>query len=235
MAKAGVVVILVLLVLGGGYLATSMSGTSTQSSVSLQPSGSNSSSGSANNTITLLSLFSSFSQMQIHEAAYDNSEAAPLIQQTTFSYLVLGKASMNSTQYVKVRFSEVGVSNDIIAWFNPHEGVDRVDVLGDRNYTGGAAPIFAQKFLAAMSFVVGASNNATLLSVLSKTSQNTTSIGPTQMTLATYQLTTPTPPYIKATVSYGTVPGTGTKIAVYLDQETSDFMENIFQITSLTR
>jgi hypothetical protein len=223
-----------LLVLGGAYLATSITGTGTHLTSSSQPSGSSANSTSANKTISLLSLFSSFSQMQLHEAAFDNSEAAPLIQQTTFSYLVLGKASMNSTQYVKVRFSEIGVNNDIIAWFNPHEGIDRVDIIGDRNYSGSSASIYAQKFLGAMSFVVGASNNSTLLSALSKTSQNTTSIGATKMVVSTYQLTTPTPPYLKATVSYATLPGTDTKIAVYFDQETNDFMETLFQITSLT-
>src|SRR5712664_32557 len=161
--KVGIVAVLVLLVLGGAYLAlpSLLTGGATNSTSS-QSTGSSSSSGAANLGAALLSLFGAYSQMQMTAASYDNAEAVPLIEQHSYSYLVLGKGTLNSTQYTKVQFSQQGSSNNVVAWFNPKGGVDRVDVLGVRNYTGGPAYIYASLYVSAFSLIMGLSNNATV-------------------------------------------------------------------------
>src|SRR5712692_7263499 len=106
--KAGIVVVLVVLVLGGVYFAPSMlagGGTHSTSSQSAQTS---LSTGAGDQGVSLLSLFGYFSQMQIQNSAYDNNEAFPLAEQHSYSYLVLGKGTINSTQYTKVEFSQAG-------------------------------------------------------------------------------------------------------------------------------
>jgi hypothetical protein len=233
--KAGIVVILVILVLGGVYFAPSLltgSGTKTTSS---QPVGSSSNSGRSSQTISLLTLFGYFSKMQIHEFHIDHNEGNIPDDQHTISYVVLGKASLNSTTYTKVKFSQIEAKNDIIAWFNPQGGVDRADVLGTQNYTGPTAAFYVQTYTAALSAFTNAANNATLLSFLSKTSENTTSIGPTQLHVVTYMLAAPTPPFTSLTIRIATIPGTNTKLVVYLDENTTDNMETTAQILSLTK
>jgi hypothetical protein len=232
--KAGIVVVLVALVLGGVYFVPPMltSGTGSTSSQSTQTS---LSSGAGDQGAGLLALFGYFSQMQMQNSAYDNNEAFPLAEQHTYSYLVLGKGTINSTQYTKVEFSQAGANSDLVAWFNPRGGVDRVDVLGVRNYTGPTAHIYSQLYISAFSLISGLSNNSTLLSVLTKTSQNTTSFGPTKLDVTTYSLTTPVAAFTSITVKFATIPGTNTRIAVYFDERTTDSFENTYQVISLTK
>ena len=234
--KVGIVVVLILLLLGGAYyLAPSLLTGGVTLTTSSQSAGSSTSTGAGNQTVGLLSLFGAFSQMQMQSATYDNGEAVPLIEQHSYSYIVLGKATLNSTQYTKVQFSQQGSTNNVIAWFNPGGSVDRVDVLGDRNYTGGVAYVYAQLYVAGFSLIRGLSDNTTILSLLKQTSQNTTSFGPTQLVVTTYSLATPTAPYTGLTVKFATIPGTNTKFAVYHDAKTSDNFEITYQITSITK
>jgi hypothetical protein len=237
--KVGIVVVIVVLVLGGVYLAPSMlstgssrSTTATSSSQSAQASSSTVAGGQGT---ALLSLFGYFSQMQLQTSAYDNNEAFPLAEQHDYSYLVLGKGTINSTQYTKVEFSQAVTNSDVVAWFNPQGGVDRVDVVGVRNYTGPTAYVYTQLYVSAFSVITGLSNNATLLSILKQTSQNTTSFGPTQLPVTTYSLATPTAPFASATLALATIPGTTAKIAVYFDEKTTDGLETTYQVMSLTK
>jgi hypothetical protein len=232
--KTGIVVALVLVVLGAAYLAPSMltgGGTNTTSS---QPAGSSANPGSSTQAIGILSLFGSFSQMQLQNT-FNSQANGP--QQRSVAYLVLGKASLNSTLHTKVEFSTVGAGHNVVVWFNSTGGIDRVDVLGDRNYTGSGAYLLpmAQTYVTAFGAIPTITNNATLLSMLSKTSENTTSIGPTQLDVVTYHLAVPTPPYTSITVKYATIPGTNERLAVYLNETTTDGSETTVQITSLTR
>jgi hypothetical protein len=233
--KVGIVVVLVLLVLGGAYLAPSLLTGGGTSSTSSQSAGSTTSAGTGNPGPGLLSLFNAYSQMQMQSASYDNGEAVPLIESHTYSYLVLGKATLNSTQYVKVQFSQQGSSTNVISWFNPQGGIDRVDVLGVKNYTGAISHIYAALYVGAFSLISGLSNNSTILAILKQTSQNTTSFGPTQLVVTTYSLAAPTAPYTSLTIRFATIPGTNTRFAVYYDEKTNDMMENTYQILSLTK
>lgn len=122
---------------------------------------------SGNRTLGLLSLFGYFSQMQVQESTYDRSDGAQAyFDHHTVAYLVLGKASLNSTQYTRVEFSQTGVDTDVIAWFTQQGGVDRVDVLGVGNYTGSSGGIYMQVYILTFSLITGLSNNTTLLSLL---------------------------------------------------------------------
>lgn len=62
-----------------------------------------------------------------------------------------------------------------------------------------------------------------------------TSLGPTHLDVTTYSLAAPTPPYTSMTVRYATIPGTETRLAVYVDEKTSDLMETVVQVLSLTQ
>lgn len=233
--KAGVVIVLIVIVLGVAYLAMPLvtgGSTSTTSSSARSSSGALAGSG---NTIGLLSLFGNFSQMKIWTASYDHGEGGGPQEQHNFSYIVLGKAPLNSTPHTKVRFSEVGTSGDIVAWFNSQGSIDRVDVLGATNYTGSVASLYAQKYLSALLSVTGSSNSSSILPPLKQTSQTTMSIGSTQMSVSAYQLAAPTSPFTNVTVRFATVPGTNAKVLVYLDENTNDNMETVFQVTSLTK
>src|ERR1700730_11383995 len=241
--KAGIVVILVVLVLGGVYFAPSMlkgSGTSTSSSQtsassSSQTSASSSITGGTSQNIGMLSLFGYFSQMQVQETSYDHAEGGLPSDQHTVSYQVLGKASLNSTQYTKVQFSQAGQANSVVAWFNAQGGVDRADVAGLGNFTGNTAGVYTQLYIAAFTFITGASNNATLFSLLTKRNQTTTSVGPTSLDVVNYHLAAPTPPYTSIAVRYATIPGTNTRLVIFLDENTNDRMETVVQILSLTK
>jgi len=233
--RIGIIVILILLVLGAAYLAPSMLGarTSSTSSASVVSS---SSPGADSQTVGLSSLFGYFSKMQVLNFMSDaQDQNDPILQQTSVSYLVLGMGSLNSTQYTKVQFSEEGSSNTVVAWFNPQGGIDRVDVLGDRNYTGSTAGTHAKTYVSVFSSIPAALNNATLFSLLKKTSESMTSIGPTEMDVTTYELAAPHPPFIGVTAKYATIPGTNQRLVVYLDVKTDNSVENTFQVTSLTK
>ena len=237
-AKAGILVILVVLVLGAIYVAPSMSsgGKTNSTSTSTQSGGQSSAIFTGDQTLSLTSLFGYFSQMQVHEASYDHSEGNALIESHTVEYQVLGKATLNSTQYTKVQFSQQGQSgNGVIAWFNPQGGIDRADVLGVRNYTGPTASVYAQIYVSTFAIVTGVSNNGTLFALLGKTTHSTTSIGPTSFDVATYALAGPTPPYTSLTVNYATLPGTNMRFAVYFDANTNDLMEVTLQVMSVTK
>jgi hypothetical protein len=248
--KSAVVLVLIVIVLGATYLAPKPSGTTT-SSTSSELTVSAPSSGANTQAVGLLPLFGNFSQMQLQESVLDNSQGGvgPIPQVVTVSYLVLGKSTLNSTtfissttrivstQYLKVQFSQAGVINNVIAWINQKGGVDRVDILGSRNYTGSGAYTLpaVTTYLSAFGLISGLAGNATLISLLSKTSENMTGIGPTQLDVVTYHLVVPTQPYKSVTAKFATIPGTSTRFLVYFDEKMTDGSETTLQVLSITK
>jgi hypothetical protein len=231
-AKTGIVLVLVILVLGSAYLVPPLlkgGGTS-----SVQPAVSCPSTGGANQTIELLTLFECFSQMQMQATANTLGQPDGSFQQQTVAYNVLGTARLNSAPYTKVEFTTVGANQPVVAWCNSTGGIDRLDVISDRNYTGPGAAIIAQAYTSTFGLIPALSNNASLLSMLSKTTENTTSIGPMQLKVATYQLPAPTSQYKTFTVQYATIPGTDLRFVVYLHEKTSDGAETTIQVQSIT-
>jgi hypothetical protein len=235
-AKAGVVVVVVLVVLGGAYFAPSMltgSGTHTTSSQSAM-----SCAGEDGQAIGLLLLFACFSQMQMQTVLNTSGQPDGSVQVSNFAYLVLGTATENGAPHTKVEFSQPGSGSSgiVVAWFNSTGTVDRWDnVAGGRNYTGPGAAILAQSYTVGFGLIPAITNNATLLSMLSKTTANTTRIGPTQLDVTTYHLAAPTSLYKSITVQYATIPGTNLRLVVYLDEKTISGIETTIQITSLTK
>jgi hypothetical protein len=226
-AKAGAVVILIVIVLGAVYLIPSLTkGGGTQSAPS----------GSGPAPITgLPSLFTDFRQMQMSFNTYDAMN--DFVQNQSLSYTVLGTGKINSTQFTRVEFATAGVPNDVVGWFNSTGGIARADVLGERNYTGnGVANLpFVQTYFNDFGYIVSLANNATLISLLSKTSEATTSFGPTQMDVTTYLLESRFAPYTKMTLQIATIPGTNAQVAVYVNAKESDGSTILLQVTSLTR
>ena len=231
-AKGGIVVILVLVVLAGAYFAPSAlsggSGTTTLSTVTSTASGSQ--------EFGLLSLFGYFSQMQVQTILNTATLPDGSLQKSTMSYLVLGKGTFDSVLYTKVEFSQLGAGNsNVIAWFNSTGVVNRLDIIGGRNYSGPGAAILAQTYTIAFGLIPVITNNSTLLSMLAKVSQNTTSIGPTKLDVSYYQLAAPTPLYKTVNVGYATVPGTNQRFVVYLYEKTLDGAETTVQVMSVTK
>ncbi len=226
-AKAGAVVILIVVVLGAVYLYPSLTkGGGTQSAPP----------GSGTAPITgLPSLFTDFRQMQMSFDTYDALN--DLVQNQSVSFTVIGTGTINSTQYTRVQFATAGVSNDVIAWFNSTGGIARADVLGQRNYTGNGVRNlpFVQTYVNDFGYIVSLANNATLISLLSKTSEATTSIGSTQMDVTTYLLESRFAPYTKMTLQIATIPGTNAQVAVYVNAKETDQSTIFLQVTSLSR
>jgi len=233
-ARGAAIAAVVLIVLGAAYLLPSLTSGGTSSATQ---SGRSSSTRVAAPTqfVGLLHLFGNFSQMELQLSEMNTNAANPINQQDHVSYFVLGKGTINSTQYTKVAFSSVGVGNDVIAWVSPSGTFDRVDVLGQRNYTGNGAYYLMSSYINDFSIVPAVTNNATLFSMLSKTSQNSTTIGTTQVDVATYSLAVPNPPYKSITVMYATITGTSVKLAVYFHQKTDDGTDTLMQILSLKK
>jgi hypothetical protein len=227
--KTGVVVVVVIIVLGGAYFAPSLlTGTKSTSSLSA-PTCSGTAAGSQ--VVSLPLLFACFSQMQVQEGTIQNGANA----EQTLAYLVLGPAVYNSTQYNKVEFSKIGIGDNVIAWYDSTGSIYRLDIIGGRNYTGPGARYFAQLYTTGFGLISQMSNNASLLSSLSKTSENTTSIGPTQLDVTTYHLAVPTHPVKSLTVKLAAIPGTNLKFVVYMDELYTDGSETTILVSSVTR
>ncbi len=232
--KTGIVVIVILVVLGAAYFAPSLMTNKGTQSTSTQ-SGGSSSPGSGNQTFGLLTLFGHFSQMQIVVKSSVSEGGEPVVTQQSYAYQVLGRGTLNSTQYTKVEFSQPGPTDKVVAWFNPNGGIDRLDILGQSNYTGPGAALLSQVYTTAFGGIPLFTNNATLLSLLTKTSENTTSIGPTQLDVVTYHLAVPTHPYKSIVAEYATIPGTNQRFVVYVDERMTDGTETVLQVTSITQ
>jgi hypothetical protein len=243
--KAGVVVVLIIVVLGAAYVGPSMlAGSGTRSTSQSAGPGSGSAPGPTppDPAAALLPLFGYYSQMQVLQSALGAPQGgiSPGVTQLTFSYLVLGKGTWNSTQYTRVQFSQSGQAHNVIAWFSPSGRIDRVDVLPGTNYTRtgagnpGNLPVM-QVYVNAFSVITSLATNSTLISMLSKTTENMTSIGQSQLDVTTYQLAVPTQPYKSLTAKYGLVPGTNITLLVYFDAKMTDGSETTIQVLSLTK
>jgi hypothetical protein len=230
--KAIIIVIVIVVVIGGIYFVPSVLGRGKNNNI-LQAA---TATTRTNQTLGLLSLFGYFSQMEIREITNSPQGSgggigAPLEQ--TFNYTVLGQGTFDGTPNVRVEFSTVGVGNDIIAWFNASGIVDVTDIVGQKTYSGPGAPIFAQLYTSAFSAVTQITNNATLLSLVTKTSQNQSSFGPTTLTVSTYKLKAATSEYRQLNLEYATIPGTFQRLAVYLGETSPDGVQSSLQVLSL--
>ena len=166
-------------------------------------------------TFQLLSLFACFSEMQMTTVVDTSSELQGTIQSASMAYLVLGQQEYNGTAYTKVEYTTPGVGNDVIAWYNNTGVVGRIDLLGQgRNYTGPGAAILSQSETNTFGLIPTVTNNATLLSMLSQTSQNTTMIGSVSVALSVYHLAVPTSTFKTITAEYATIPGTSQQMLV---------------------
>ncbi|MDA4120310.1 MAG: hypothetical protein OK436_06955, partial [Thaumarchaeota archaeon] len=147
--KTAAVVAVIFILLAAVYFVPSISTGAASQSSSTQTGVT--SSGGGSQTSGLLQLFGYFSQMDMQLNVFNNNNANGngMTSQQSASYLVLGKGSWNSTQYTKVEFSTPGIGNNVIAWFNSKGGIDRVDVLGQRNYTGSGAYFVASNYVTA--------------------------------------------------------------------------------------
>ncbi|HUK75628.1 MAG TPA: hypothetical protein VLU99_07535, partial [Nitrososphaerales archaeon] len=187
-------------------------------------------------TFQLLSLFSCFSQMSLTTIVDTTSELQGTIETEMIAYQVLGQANYNGTSYTKVEFATPGVGNQVVAWFNASGVVGRIDLLTTgRNYTGPGAAILAQSDTTEFGLIPTITNNSTLTSMLSQTTENTTTIGSVSVGLTVYHLAVPTTPYKSITVEYATIPGTTQQMLVYLNEKLTTGESTTIQVTSLTK
>ena len=223
-AKAGAAVIVAVVVLAGAYFSPSLLG------------GAKTSTTLSNGPLTSLSLFGYFSHMEVKITQDSSQQALGSVQTQAVTYAVLGREQWNLTEYTKVEFSEPGAGGTVVAWFNSAGTIDRLDVLAEaRNYTGPGAAIIAQIDTNALGLVTAVSNNATLVSMLSQSSQNTTTIGSVQLNATTYTLPAPTAGYKHITLEMVNLPGTSQRLAVYLDLKTISKLELTMWITNLAK
>jgi hypothetical protein len=164
-----------------------------------------------------------------------NDAGSGYIQNSTYAYTVLGKGTLNSTQYTRVEFSTYGQTHFTVGWYNSTGGLGRLDVIGLRNYTGSGLPDlpYIQTYVNAFYVLISVTNNATLNAELTKTSQTATTIGSTKIDLATYTLEERTPLMSKATEEVASIPGTNIVMMVYLNEKLTDGSTYLFQVTSL--
>jgi hypothetical protein len=225
--KAGAVIVMLVIVLGTLYLLPRYS-----SSSQSQPATSN----AVPEKITgMPSLFYDFTGMQV--SAYINDPADDFVQNQSYTYTVLGTAKLNSTLYTRVEYTTVGVGNDVIVWYNSTGGINEVEVVGVRTYTGNGTRNlpFITTYTGLFGSLVSVTDNDTLLSLLSKTSDGTAKIGATQMDVSTYMLYGRLYPYSSLTLKVATIPGTSVQLVTYLDEATAAGTSSLLRVTSLTR
>jgi len=225
--KVGAAIVLIILGLGSIYLIPKFSAASQSQAPTSNPG--------AKQITGLPSLFYDFSRMQV--AVDVNDQVDGYVQDASYSYTVLGKSTLDSVEYTRVEFTTVGVGNDVVVWYNATGGINEVDVVGARNYTGNGTRNlpFIATYTGAFGGLVSIANNGTLLSLLSRTSEVLTEIGPTQMDVATYVLHGRSYPYSSLTLQLATIPGTDVQLLTYLDEKTTDGSTTVVQVTSLTR
>jgi hypothetical protein len=230
--KVGIVVMVAIVVVGTAYLLPGLSKGGASQSTSSQAGAVSTVEGSQiNGTYSIVKFFS---KMLLAVDVYDATDG--MVSNATYSYSVLGKGTINSTQYTRVEFLTVGVGDDVVMWFNSSGGLGRVDVLGQRNYTGNGLPNmpFVTTYTNLFGFIPTITTNATLLSLLSKSSETTTSIGPTNADVTTYELAAPTPSYSSMTLKLATIPSKNVELAVYFYLKTHDKSTTLIEVTSLT-
>jgi hypothetical protein len=225
--KVAAVVVLIILGLGAIYLIPKFSPSQSQ--------------GAGSNAVPqqitgMSSLIYDFTKMQVEVDVNDPADS--FVQNQSYTYAVLGKSTVSSVEYTRAEFKTVGVgSSDVVIWYNSTGGIGEVDVVGVRNYTGNGTKNlpFITTYSGVFGGLVTTTNNATLLSHLSKTSEVLTSIGPTQMNVTTYVLNGKSYPYLHLTLELATIPGTDVQLVTYLDEKTYDGTTTVFQVTSMTR
>ncbi len=180
----------------------------------------------------LLNLFGNFSHLEISSSFLDemNEDAG----NASFSYVLLGRRVLNSTNYYRVEFQTPGTNTSEIVWFNPQGGIDRVDIPGEKSYTGPGAAFYTELFTNPFSALAALSNNATLLSGLLAKGISIETIGQTQIDVTTYGLAQPTSTYSNFTIKVATLPGTNVKLVIYLYQENRNGSYDLLRVVGLT-
>lgn len=229
--KMGLIVVLAVVVLGVAYEYPAL--TSGGSKATSTYAGPATPLGQGQEAAGMYPLVTHFPDMVLNVYTFDSVNN--ILQNTTYSYSVLGAGTLNSTRYTRVEFVTVGQKgDDVVVWFNSTGGIGDVEVLGQGNYTGSGSWFFAQTYTGEFALIPTITNNATLLSILTKSSTATVSIGPTQANETTYVLAVPTPAYSSVTAKYATIPGTGVEMAVYLYERTHTGDTNIVVVRSVT-
>ena len=241
---ASLAVIVILLILGGAYLASSFMKPGTTSSTSVTTLASSTSSGSSGNNsnvnagqaLGLRWLFGNFSQLSYGTSTYDSSEGSKeLVDQRNVTYTVLGPATINSTEYTTVRFNDTSIGRTLIIWFDPQEHVGQIEVVGIGNSTGAQANLYALPYVSVLMSLVTISDNSSLLPQLTQISQGTMSLGPTQVVVTSYKLAGPSSQYDDLTARFAAIPGTNARLLVYLDEAMTDQTETTIQVLSLAK
>ncbi|MDG6914448.1 MAG: hypothetical protein JRN23_01115 [Nitrososphaerota archaeon] len=183
----------------------------------------------------MYSLIQEFPKMTV--SVQQNDVANQFSQDITVVYTVIGKGTINGTQYTKVEFVTVGQQHDVTVWYSPTGQVGEVDVPGVRNYAGngtGNLP-YVTTYTAYFGAFVEVTNNATLLSHLVWSTGGAATVGGLKAQVATYVLGAPTPELKGVIVKYATFSGINLKLAYYIYELTPDGSTETIQITSLTR
>jgi hypothetical protein len=187
-------------------------------------------------------LFANFSSMTVEYKVTENSSTGSAKSVSwNSSYIVTSEPSINSVQYivVSVNTSSGGSSQHLTIWYPPDGNATQVEANG-YNITGTQATDFAigymSPFYAFISFQ-GTQLTALLGSNLKIVNQTSVVLGPTQMTVTTYE-----PQTLPLKVNYcsfsatfnslvlqaGTVPGTSFDLLTYL------YESGVFQSVSMT-
>jgi hypothetical protein len=234
-AKAGIVVVAVVIILAAAYELPSLTKGSSPTTSTVLGSVAN---VGANGGSGMYAMVKSFSQMQVQVNSNDVPDG--INQTETLSYRVLGAGTINSTEYTRVEFSTIGAgpSNDVIAWFNSTGGLGRVDVLGERNYTGNGVPNlpFISNYVNTFQVFPNITNNATLFATLVPSSNATTSIGSMKAVVTTYLLDSPNKMFANMEVKVATFTATNQRMAVYVYERQPEPIDSssTLQIQSLS-
>jgi hypothetical protein len=225
------------LVAVGSYGVLNLSETSTNSSSTaaspIQQGTSTLSSNGGRQPSYLLDLFGNFSSMTVADVVNNPDES---MTAENVTYAVLGSTQVNSTSYPRVAFTVAGGSTTTL-WFDQRGNVSLAEVEGGGNYTGTLAGIQGGFLTSYFSFT-SVESNATLLSGLQRTGGALQEIGPTQMSVSTYELSASnTSALAVMAVKIATIPGTDVRLLVYFDQipANPDGITELFQVTSLSR
>src|SRR5438105_14770160 len=122
--KIALTIVLALVIAGGIYVALGSGplrvvSNGSQSSSSSSSTGIASFSGVAGQPKSILDLFGNFSRMVVTIGYLHFADGEVQSQgESHFSYSVLGRAVLNSTNYYKVQFTDLDSKKSGIAWFN---------------------------------------------------------------------------------------------------------------------
>jgi hypothetical protein len=187
-------------------------------------------------------LFGNFSSMSVeYKFTETNSSGSPNSVSMNSSYIVTGQPTINSVQYyvVSVNSTIGGSPQHLTIWYPPDGNATKVEENG-YNFTGTQATDFAFAYMASFYALISFQTtqlNALLGSNLKVVNQTSVTLGPTQMTVTTYE--PQTLPFKVNSCSFsatlnslvlqaGTVPGTSFDLLTYI------YENGVFQSANIT-